>query len=239
MGVSGGPNVIQDGLVLSLDASDRNSYVSGSTTWFDVSGNNVTGSFSGSTFTNVNGGVVNFNGTSNYIDLGNPSALDITTGITHNIWLNASSARVSGNNGIFMKGRNPDPGGGSQSNTLIYITTANTYAVLYGKNDGLVGVGVSYPMTYDTWVCYTSTYNQTVQKLYRNGIEIVNQTAQTGSIYNTNQTGVQIGADVRYTLAAGRQYSGSIGLVQVYNRALSATEVLQNYNAQKTRFGLK
>ena len=239
MSFDNGPRIVTNGLVLALDAADRNSYVSSSTTWFDLSGNNVTGSFSGSTFTNVNGGVINFNGTSNYIDLGNPSALDITTGITHNIWLNASSARVSGNNGIFMKGRNPDPGGGSQSNTLIYITSANAYAVLYGKNDGLPGVGVAVAMTYDTWVCYTSTYNQTVQKLYRNGIEIVTTTAQSGSIYNTNQTGVQIGADVRYTLAAGRQYSGSIGLVQVYNRALLATEILQNYNATKSRFGLK
>ena len=68
MGVAGGPDLIQDGLVLDFDASDRNSYVSGSTTWFDLSGNSNNNAVlvNGPTFTGSNGGAIVFDGTNDY-----------------------------------------------------------------------------------------------------------------------------------------------------------------------------
>jgi hypothetical protein len=72
MAISRGPKIVTNGLVLALDAADRNSYVSGSTTWNDLSGYNYNGTLTNSpTFSNTNGGIISFNGTSQYIDCGN------------------------------------------------------------------------------------------------------------------------------------------------------------------------
>ena len=80
--------MIQDGLVLSLDASDLNSYVSGSSTWFDVSGNNNTGSFlvTGSnavsaSYNSSNNGNIVFSGTGSYVDCGNPTTLTLVNNV--------------------------------------------------------------------------------------------------------------------------------------------------------------
>ena len=90
MGISGGPNTVRDSsLVLELDAADRNSYQSGSTTWFDLTPNNITGSTSGSNtfpvYSISNNGSLVFNGINSVVDCGNPSVLQITSG-SINIW---------------------------------------------------------------------------------------------------------------------------------------------------------
>ncbi len=68
--VGGGVNIVTNGLVLYLDASNTKSYVSGSTTWSDVSrsGNNGT-LINGPTFNSANGGSIVFDGTNDYVDL--------------------------------------------------------------------------------------------------------------------------------------------------------------------------
>jgi len=71
MAFGNGPRIVTDGLVLSLDASDRNSYVSGSTTWADLSGNNNSGTLiNGPTYSSANNGSLIFDGISNYVNCG-------------------------------------------------------------------------------------------------------------------------------------------------------------------------
>jgi hypothetical protein len=89
MGVSGGPYIVRDSsLVLELDAADRNSYVSGSTTWFDLSGNSNSGSLvNGPTFDSANGGSIVFDGTNDFVNLGTPSTLvGLQVPLTINLW---------------------------------------------------------------------------------------------------------------------------------------------------------
>jgi hypothetical protein len=83
-----GPNVVTDGLVLSLDAANIKSYVSGSTTWYDKSGNGNNGTLTnGPTFDSNNGGNLVFNGTNQYIDCGSSSLLNFGTGnYTIGVW---------------------------------------------------------------------------------------------------------------------------------------------------------
>ena len=68
MPTSAGPNIIETGLVLALDAADRNSYTSGSASWFDLSGGSNTGTLTnGPTFNVANGGGIQFDGVNDYI----------------------------------------------------------------------------------------------------------------------------------------------------------------------------
>jgi hypothetical protein len=75
-----GPKIVTNGLVLALDAANTKSYVSGSTTWRDLSGNNNSGSLvNGPTFNNANGGSIVFDGTNDYVDVSNSTSLNPTT----------------------------------------------------------------------------------------------------------------------------------------------------------------
>ena len=239
MGVAYNSRIITDGLVLCLDAANSKSYPGSGTTWTDLSGNGRNGTLTnGVGYSASNGGALVFDGVNDYVDLGNPSSLDITQAITHILWINPISNYASSYNGIFTKA-NTGSSGGSLSNTLIYIGPGGIYTVQYGKSDGAPGNGVTNTISaYNQWVCYASTYDGANVTLYKNGVQ-VNQVAQTGAIYNTNQnTGVKLGTDGRYNLDGGRQYNGNIAQVSVYNRALSAAEVSQNYNALKSRFSI-
>ena len=84
MGISGGPDMIQDGLVLTLDASDKNSYPGSGTTWYDLSGNGNTGTLSvtgsnavSASFSSANGGIIVFSQTSSYVDCGNGASIQL------------------------------------------------------------------------------------------------------------------------------------------------------------------
>ena len=104
MGVAGGPDLIQDGLVLSLDASDRNSYVSGSTTWFDLSGNNYNGSLiNGPTFNTGSGGNIIFDGTNDEVTIGSKNGASFvdTDNMTLSVFLKINNKNVAGVLGRF------------------------------------------------------------------------------------------------------------------------------------------
>ena len=86
-----GPKIVRDGLVLALDAADRNSYISGSTTWTDLSGNGNTGTLTnGPTYSSANGGSLVFDGSNDYVDI--PYLLlSGSQDFTVNIWIKANS----------------------------------------------------------------------------------------------------------------------------------------------------
>jgi hypothetical protein len=224
-----GPNIITNGLVLSLDAANTKSYISGSTTWYDKSGNNITGSITGSftfpTYNSSNNGTLVFNGKNNIVDFANPSVLQITSG-SINIWFRAIQAPVVGAGGgfnglitkqgawgLFMSGSllvTYDWGGGATKATTFGIGDFNWYNAC---------------MTFSETVGTPS--NNAI--IYLNGVAIL-----TTTIKNTTSNQVQIGNG-----GNAQQYmSGSVGSAQIYNRVLSPSEVLQNYNSQKSRFGI-
>jgi len=207
--------IVTNGLVLCLDAADRNSYVSGSTTWRDVAGSNNGTLTNGPTFNSSNGGSIVFDGVNDYTNLGNPSSLNILT-FTICVW--ARSSTFTDYQNVIFKG---DTIKGQYG---IVITSTGDWAVQ--PNTVFLGDLI----TLNTWNFFTGTYDGTKITAYRNGI-------QKGQ-YSISQTNsgniVTIGADTVNT----RYFNGNIALTQIYNRALTATEVLQNYNAQKSRFGL-
>lgn len=222
MAFANGGQIVTNGLVLALDAADRNSYVSGSTTWSDMSGNGYTGSLvNGPTFSSANGGSIVFDGTNDYI--GNSTYVPITIGaMTYEI---VFKANVNPTNG---------PLGGSDIITTIpyfYLDynggSIKTYH--YGSSPQYFTVQSLSTGSIYHFVC---TRNSLTESNYVNGVSSLGRTL-------ANNTGNSNGfGNVGGLLSLGWYFNCNVYFIRIYNRALSATEVLQNYNATKTRFGL-
>jgi Concanavalin A-like lectin/glucanases superfamily len=209
-----GPNVVTDGLVLALDAANPKSYVSGSTIWNDLSGNGNSGTLiSGSTFNSDNRGSLVFNGTNQYVSFSTyqQPAQSSTSSFTWNIW-------------IFYNGGGYNPIIGNRFGGA----TWNKYTGFGLEYAATQNVLVGGP-TSNAWCNISIVKNNTSFTLYRNSTSISTTT-------NTNSTVAlpfYIGGD------PGGEFSNCyISNVQVYDRALSYQEILQNYNALKSRFNL-
>ena len=87
-----------------------------------------------------------------------------------------------------------------------------------------------------SWAHVVGTYTSGSRRLYING-NLVSSDAQTGTI-STNTNGISIGAYGGYNGGRGYYYNGEIGIVRVYNKALSAAEVRQNFEAMRGRYGV-
>jgi hypothetical protein len=214
MGFLDGPKIVTNGLVLSLDAADKNSYPGSGTTWSDLSGNNNTGSLTNSpTFNSANGGNLQF-ATNTYINLGNPTSLNI---LSYTVAAWAKSNTFTNYQNIIFKGT-------GTGNYGIAINSSGDWTFQP------VGTFIGDTFSLNTWNYFVGTSNGTQVTAYRNGL----QKRQTTISPTNDGTVVTVGADT----VNSRYFNGSIALVQMYNRALSATEITQNYNAQKSRFGL-
>jgi hypothetical protein len=227
--------IVRDGLVLNLDAAKKDSYPGSGTTWRDISGNQITGSLiNGPTFDSGNGGSIVFDGTDDYVTgFGNTSTFSFiqNTGIfTISAWIRltdfANSRYILGNNngtgtakGFFV--------GYDVTNTRFILTLTNgiTTFLSFRRNSLITNSNYAY---------ITYTGNGTNSTLYKDGVFVV-----TSSNYGTLSTGDSTNElGVGRINNAGAYWQGNIPIIQIYNRALSAQEVLQNYNATKGRFGL-
>lgn len=214
----------QEGLLISLDASDRNSYVSGSTTWIDLSGNNRT-------FTIVNSAT--FGG--NYIELpGSGSRIQLVENFdwsaipfTLSSWINMTDQTYPSVYDLIQAGNGHlSLNAASTPNLDIRITAGGGVSVVSGGT-----------ILLNQWYNLVATREGNNYKLYING-SLVGTGTSSVLVYDANMKGVNIGYSPDVD-AVTRTMNGKIGNAQIYNRALSATEIEQNYNALKSRFGLK
>lgn len=219
-----GPNIVKDGLILYLDAGSPNSFYSptAGTTWKDISGNGNNGTLTnGPTFNSGNGGSIVFDGVNDYVTCGNPSILQSTVGSV-NVWFKGNQ---QGNdyNGIVVK---PNSWG-----IFIFQSTLRIYD--WGNNTGRnTNINVSDNIWRNVCLTFTETVGTPSNNanIYINGSLILTTTLK----YSSNSSPVLLGWG-----NFGSQYlMGSIGLTTIYNRVLSATEIQQNFNTTKTRFGL-
>jgi hypothetical protein len=216
------PKIVTDGLVLALDAANNKSYPGSGTTWTDISrGGNNGILYNGPTFNSGNGGNIVFDGVNDYAAIPNFIGNLTTFSVSHFIYLNATqntrtifSNYGTGNNG-WVTGIRDD------QNNIFKFYLGNTVH-LY-SNTVLSNL---------TWYHIAITYDNGSPKIYING----NLDASSSSTLTTAAS--YYGNDVG-RLGVGSQYfNGRISNLLIYSRALSTTEVLQNYNAVKTRFGL-
>lgn len=213
--------MIEDGLVLALDASDKNSYQGSGTIWNDLSGNNNNGTLTnGPIFNSNNGGILTLDGSDDRVTLGDRPLLRPST-ITHCAWVRAHS--FVNWHGIISNMSSWGTGFSMQIGVIqrIALMISGQYLT------------TSYTPLLNTWYFICGTHDASNNNvLYVNG-KAENSVSREIS-YNANAV-TEIG--VFYT-GGSLPLDGDIAMVMTYNRALSAIEILQNYNATKSRFNI-
>ena len=223
-----GPRTVTNGLVLALDAADKNSYIGSGTSWRDLSGNNYTSTLTnGPTFSNSNGGSILFDGTNDYVVSSNFTPNFSTKTLSG--WVKLSSVSQQGGGVVTLQSTD-----GLVFDSIVYNETGQGWG--FGSNgfSRTNWSGVSETST-SVWVNITATYENSNYRMYRNGILIYTLTSFGALNFNFNSN-VQLA--YRHLGGGSAFLAGNIATTSLYNRALTATEVLQNYNATKTRFGL-
>ena len=210
------PRIIRDGLVLYLDAANSSSYISGSTAWNDISRNNNNGTLiNGPTFNSNNSGSIVFDGVNDYAI---HNSLNLGTVCSWGLWVNYNSL--------------------SGTQVLLGSNIANYYSLFYNgltfyvNYAGSVG-SLSYPtgLSANTWYNIFLTRNGSTITVYLNGNSIGTMSGGSPTLATIFSI---IGAERTTVYFSNVKISN----VLLYNRTLSASEVLQNYNVIKSRFGL-
>lgn len=239
--LSGGPNIITDSsLVLYLDAANNKSYISGSTTWNDVSKVGNTGTLlNGIGYTSSYNGELVFDGSDDRMQLG--SSISLTTSCTFNQWTQ------------------PLSGSATTMNTLTYYTLGTAKTLLYSQL--IKSSGIWYHQTlvsgYPTYPQEMNVYFQSnVTQFVQNNIPYnssftweripgVGSTLKTyingvfrEQLINTNDYWANTASLDTAKYEIPPSFKGNIGMMSSYNRALTSQEILQNYNTTKGRFGL-
>jgi hypothetical protein len=221
---SNGPTIVTNGLVLALDAGDRNSYVSGSTTWIDLAGTNNGTLTNGPTFNTGSGGSIVFDGVNDYLTL--PSViLNTNTGFTIDTWIYINDPQPVYSN-FWSYWLNIGSFGGFEWGVY---ANASLQGIFQVKDSGASG-GPAVISSYigNQWANIVFGCNLTIPFLYTNG-------TLSGTANNFRNTNITITEILR---GSSRYFKANQASIKFYNRALSAQEVLQNYNATKGRFGL-
>jgi hypothetical protein len=225
----GTPNsIVTDGLVFCVDAANISSYPRTGATVNDIIGTNNGSFINDVAFNNSSPNNFEFglSGIDDYINI-DPPIPQATTEITVNVWFKGTGQGSNSGGNILFAG-NP---GAQHGPYLAYdydneqITWGIYLNETYNQPTGF---------TQDTIWNVCATFGRPTLKTYRNGVLVDTDTQDTNVTYQNSTSGNRIGS-WGYSIY-GRYFNGLIYLVQVYNRELLATEVLQNYNALKNRF---
>jgi hypothetical protein len=208
-------SIVTSGLVLALDAANIKSYSGpGAASWRDLSGNGNNGTLVNTpTYVSANSGSIAFNGSSQYVNLGTPS---ISVGkITVNAWVRILT--------------------GSIYQHIVDSSSESWHLAILNDNRPYFWNGSSYHtaapiLTVGQWYMITGVQGTTLD-MYINGV--LGQSIASNINVTTNN--VVIAA---YQTSPTRYLNGNISQASIYNRALSAAEITQNYNALKSRYGL-
>ena len=224
MGFYRGPNIVTDGLVFAMDPGSERSYPGSGTTTTNII-NGASGTLTnGVAYVTNNGGAFDFDGTDDFILFPDDTNLNLQT-LTMESWCypNDNNNIVNQNGFLFEKGLvNTQYANFFEGTNFIFRTMGG------GNTDLAVASSLFSANSWNHIVC---TYGSSTKKIYINGVQ-ANTVTYTGTI-GTNANGPRIGAH-----SSGYYLDGEIAASRVYNKALTAAEVLQNFNAQKSRFGL-
>jgi hypothetical protein len=223
MAFSYSPKIITDGLVLYLDAANTKSYVSGSTTWNDISrgGNNGTLT-NGPTFNAENGGNIVFDGVNDFISILGSTSITTATLL---IWVYRNGAQPN-YAGIFYSR-------GFQANGMSFFSTTNNLSYTWNSSSDTFNFNSNLNVPNLQWSMCAVSISATNAILYVGSssglLSATNNVSNSSTIVN----GLRIASDNFWS-----PFKGSVSNAMFYNRALSPTEILQNFNSTKGRFGL-
>ena len=226
-GISGqiNNNIVTDGLIFYMDPAYKISYPESGTTTTDTIGDKSGTLTAGATFENINGGVFDLDGIDDYITFGAHSDLNFASSaqFTRETWFRRTASTADeGHYFLIFQQRRTNIGLGRASGGV--GADNEIYSYIQGTPT-LTGVVTEL----NRWYCVALTYNNTSLKIYVDGVEKASATRTAEAMS---------GYEVQFGGPFGNYLNGNIGPVKIYNKALSALEVLQNYQAQKERFGL-
>jgi len=206
-------NPIFDNLILNLDAGMVSSYPGAGTTWTDLSSNGYIGTLTnGPTFNTTKGGCIVFDGSNDCVDLNTNSIISGNQSFTIESFYTITGA----NGGVIFGNYGP----GYTSNTI-------WFSGQYGIYINAACYAASQPITSGTHHMVATRNSNGVVKLYLDGT-LSNTATLNASI--ATPINYRIGTDVNGT---AEPFSGNIYNIRVYNRELTALEILQNYQTQK------
>jgi hypothetical protein len=227
----GGPHIVTDGLVLSLDAGNIKSYTSGSTTWFDKSGFGNNGTLeNGPTFNSGSGGSIVFDGVNDLISVQDATTLDIVKDKTLSCWVYMGATST----GCGITGKSSSATYGM---ALGYGWGGNGFMALAWNSDNAPYIAKDAGRDVGKWNYLSAVQAGSTRYIYVWDAQGLRTSNYSGGTHTWNNN---------VPLMVGNANNGSspapsntrISGVAAYNRALTPDEILQNYNATRTRFGL-
>jgi hypothetical protein len=236
MALSHSPNIVTNGLVLYLDAANPRSYPRSGTTWFDISSKNNNSSLTnGPTYDSLNGGSILLDGANDYITAPSVNTLGELSNQAYEIWVKSSGLGVGKTLGGLIC---PDYG------MISYISNnGNIYYSAYSTDGGYPGTYLVSALTtginlFDNkWHHIVCTRNSSTYNIYLDGTSV--KTGNGGGTWSGttiwSSMSTQIGNnpnDAYYNL------NGNIAIAKIYRKFLTQSEVVQNFNATRGRFGV-
>ena len=200
----------------------------------DLTGNNTV---TASSLTYNSNGTFSFNGTNNYIIVPNSANLNPGNGSFSIVcWVNSDPSNAGEGWDLWIAKR----AGGGSNGYYVGANSGSGVRFMLGNDAGSRIDTAFIGYTSNTWAMFTAILDRTAntQTIIRNNYDESSSITPSGGNYN-NVYDLNIGGDVGVNAPAGQFYTnGSIAQVMIYNRALSATEVSQNFNALRGRYGV-
>ncbi len=237
--INSSQQIVTSGLSLNYDVPQLRSYPTTGTSITDLSGNSNTGTLvNGVAFSTLYGGNFIFDGTNDYLNCGAVSNITFerTNTFSFSFWIYPTSLSING--GILSKYNTSSRGltvglNSTGAVSLVLRNTLTTNDLVINTATGLIAINNWYYIV----VTYNGSSSATGVSFYINGAkttgDITVRNGLTATILNSQN--VQLGAR---TAADAVYYTGRIASASIYNKVLTADEVLQDFNANRSRYGL-
>ncbi len=237
MALSHSPQISLNGLVLCLDAANRKSYPGSGTTWTDLSGNGNNGTLTnmdGTNLSSANGGSLTFDGTNEYVSLGN-NKLRYQDNFTIEAFCRFPN--LPNNPGSACGARHPIVYNHDYGYNLLVAADGKVNWNVYNTSSTNAAASSANSVVGSNYFQAIGIKSGTTISLYVNGVFQSSANLTTNAVAYILNEPFAIGGYA--TCGPNKFYAtGNISILKAYNRALSAAEIQQNFNALRGRFGI-
>lgn len=215
MGLNHSPRIATSSLVFAVDAGNSKSYPGSGTAWTDLISRSNSTLTNGPTYDSANGGSIVFDGVDDFST--GPISSSDAAGMTICAFVNPTNL-TGGNKAIATKNAN--------------LLQLDATQVSWWPDISIGNVQASVTITTGQWQCFAVTQVGTTCVMYKNGVSFFSSSA-TSTFRTTGFSQTLVGS-----YSGSRYFNGKISNVLIYNRVLTAAEILQNYNALRGRYGI-
>ena len=216
-------------LKLHLDASNSSSYSGSGTNWNDLTSNNNDGTISGANYlSSTNGGVFDFDGSNDYVEFADNTDLRLLGDYTVEGWFNTDA--LSGDQRIVNKDDAIDHSAGY--GIMIHSNGQMTWSHNEGSNENWA---ISAGIVAGKWYHFVASYSDAADKryFYLNGKLIATRATTTNLVGENDKLFIGTFGDQS---PSGQYFNGKIGGIRIYNKSLTAQEVITNYRATQGNY---